>query len=1289
MNTNKPLTGSGGGGKGGGGGGSEVKDNQFSNVIARVLTAYSSGTTGGLIAGEKSVFLNSTRLQSLSGEFNFSGVTVAESVGQGFIANSTPKPSQGTAVVPGENFIQTSSTISIQTELLAATPIIRTVSSELVNAVRIIITVPSLRVVSGSGDISGSKIELDFEVRDPGTGIWEDRGRYTITGKSTGAFQRAYRFAAPDTVTGAWDFRITRVTPDSLESRLSNGSTIQAAVELFYGTEDYTGTAVIGMEFETTDFGNSLPLISFEVSGVKVPVPDNYTCVDGIPNYSGVWSGEFKLESTSNPVWHLYNLITDPDVGLGLPDSFVDRYNFYEAARYSDAVDSSGTFVGVSDGSGGVRRRFTFNTQINGQQDGIEMLQQIASAVRGILYFGAGAVVLKQDAPRSTTRIVTNDNVDSGLFAYSSTSAKDRITVAKVGFNDPDDFFRLRYAIYPVESEWSTNADIARFGRNEIDVQKLGCASEAEAYAFAKWIVYTSVNEDRTVTFIGGPEFLLTRPGDVLEIADRRLAGAANFSQRYGGRIRSGTINTLELDYPVELAVGETYTVTIIGADGLSLETRDITTGSGTLVTNLTVSPDFTATPTTGYTWLITGTDIQPQKFSVINVERKAGLEVEIFAVKYDENKFAFVEDSPLVIPGTYTKIDVSNFSPPTNIAFQQVPQKDPIRGILNSLIVKWTASDSDLVSRYQVRYRKDNDKYTELPPTNINEVVLETVVEGTYDFIISAINPLGYESTPLTGSYDVVYGSTFEWDGTPIEIQAPLVATVTDFTTKDFNFVWERSPFNDVPGIVFNNYQVEIITGGILRRTEYVTEPAYTYYFDDQVTDQLTSEPNRLVSIRVTETDAYNNQSASDTGLGRNLPPAAPAFTLSAGLDTVVVNITPGSEVDLLGYRVFLSDTNGFTADSSTQVYAGPNPSAVITNLIPETTYFVRVQAYDLFDSTISGNQVRAQSQVTTTVGDFDVNTINYNFKDITFTKSGTTMNWTAGSVIIQSGGTVTTETTTSGSQVYSGATQYAFYNPTSTDIETGTNLNTIFTSGTGIRVIAAWDGVTIKSGIAEPIIDGANILAQTIGATQVVTSGLITNTAQINDAVITTAKIADLQVTTAKLAALAVGEANIADAAITTAKIGDLQVNTAKIGNLQVEYLKIGDNAVTESGFTVFTPAAPTTANGVQTVTFTDTFVYSHQAVIFFDIDAAPATATIQGSDTMTISVEIDGTTRFSDTYTGQTMLYAVRGLNIPENGNTANGDSFPVSITLTFNSGMDIDLARCQYTYQVYYR
>ncbi|USK48862.1 hypothetical protein LIT38_20345 [Bacillus sp. CMF12] len=93
--------------------------------------------------------------------------------------------------------------------------------------------------------------------------------------------------------------------------------------------------------------------------------------------------------------------------------------------------------------------------------------------------------------------------------------------------------------------------------------------------------------------------------------------------------------------------------------------------------------------------------------------------------------------------------------------------------------------------------------------------------------------------------------------------------------------------------------------------------------------------------------------------------------------------------------------------------------------------------------------------------------------------------------------------------------------------------------------------------------IIDGGNITAQTVTASQMAANSITAANGAIANLAVTTAKIADLAVTNAKIANLAVDTAQIASAAITDAKIANLAVGTAAIKDLAVTNAKISEIA------------------------------------------------------------------------------------------------------------------------------
>ena len=91
----------------------------------------------------------------------------------------------------------------------------------------------------------------------------------------------------------------------------------------------------------------------------------------------------------------------------------------------------------------------TFNAYVTDRGEAYEVLNSMAAAFRGMLYFSEGVVVGIQDKPKPVTKIFSPANViqkteESGevsepCFSYEGTARKARKTVALISWNDPND----------------------------------------------------------------------------------------------------------------------------------------------------------------------------------------------------------------------------------------------------------------------------------------------------------------------------------------------------------------------------------------------------------------------------------------------------------------------------------------------------------------------------------------------------------------------------------------------------------------------------------------------------------------------------------------------------------------------------------------------------------------------------------------------------------------------------------------------------------------------------------
>jgi predicted phage tail protein len=199
-----PIVGSKGGGGGKGGGGSrpavEAPDSLRSIAYAQVVDLLCEGEIEGLVAGEKSIYLNEVPLMNFDGTYNFSGFSWDTRTGtqqQSYIAGFSNVES----VREVNTRIKGITPVNGSLPQLAAEPVERTYSNSNgeLDGVRLTIGVPQLFVQdTTTGDTNGTSVELEVHARHITTlgadsgwypasirTIWENAQSYTNTTNAT------------------------------------------------------------------------------------------------------------------------------------------------------------------------------------------------------------------------------------------------------------------------------------------------------------------------------------------------------------------------------------------------------------------------------------------------------------------------------------------------------------------------------------------------------------------------------------------------------------------------------------------------------------------------------------------------------------------------------------------------------------------------------------------------------------------------------------------------------------------------------------------------------------------------------------------------------------------------------------------------------------------------------------------------------------------------------------------------------------------------------------------------
>lgn len=736
----------------------EANDTVNSRAMASVLDLLGEGVIGGLIDGAKSIFLNDTPLQNSDNSYNFSGVTWWFRDG-----------SQDQSVIDGFDFIETPKSVGRQLKQTSQVNV--SLDSADSDRVRVVMKFPSLRSIDKkSGDTNGTTVQFKFQI-DAGNGggfvdvvaEGESNATISLTAKKTGVYYRSYVLDLPKPAK-AYTLRAIRLTEDHTDnSYLYDDTYIDSIGEIVNTSLNYPNSALVGLKINSEQFGSSMPTRSYLIKGLKIRVPSNYNADTN--SYDGNWDGTFKLASSSNPAWILFDLLTNTRYGLGqfVQESMINIGELYQIGRYCDAY--------VDDGFGGKEKRFAINTQITSRQDAYRVVQDIAGAFRGMVYWAGGMVHITQDSPADPVMLFSNSNVVNGSFAYKGSARKDRYSVALITYNNKEDGYKQ--SVEYVEDQEA----IKRYGIRKTESVAFGCTSRGQAHRVGLWTLYTSRMESDVITFAVGMDSVFLMPGDIVLIADKFRAGRRN-----SGRIIGYTSNSIKLDAPVDLTSVGNH-ITFLSAEG-KMVGRDILE-NGKNITTVTFKTALSSneTPVSDAVWVIAQPDLTPLQARVVSVaEGDDGTSFNITAIQNNPTKYEAIDSGAQLIPQNTTVLDPT-FSKPSGLAITEGTYLSSPGNLSVSLTATWQGKSA----QYYISWRRsDAGNVSNWKSERVTEEQFElrgVAENGQYDFQVYAVSVGGRKTDPISITYKVL--------GTMTAPDAPTGLTaVGDYRSIVLNWV-------------------------------------------------------------------------------------------------------------------------------------------------------------------------------------------------------------------------------------------------------------------------------------------------------------------------------------------------------------------------------------------------------------------------------------------------------------------------------------------------------------------
>ena len=676
----------------------EQPDDLQSVAKAKILLALGEGEFAGGLTG-KDIYLDGTPLENADGSQNFSGVswefrpgTQAQTYIQG---------------IPG-----TENEISVGTEVSSKTAWTHTFTNTQLSAVRVRLKWPSLMKQEDDGDVVGNTVKYAIDLQTDG-GAWQTVLETAVTGKTTSGYERSHRIDLPH-AGSTWTLRLRKISPDANSVKVGDVMTLQSYTEVIDAKLRYPNTALLYIEFDSSQFNGSIPQISCEPRGRVIRVPDNYN--PETREYTGVWTGGFKWAWTDNPAWIYYDIVIADRFGLGnrLSSANISKWTLYQIAQYCDQL--------VPDGRGGdgMEPRYTCNVYVQERNDAYTVLRDFAAIFRGMTCWNGEQIVVQADMPRDVDFTYTRANI-VGKPRYSSSSSQVRCTNALVSWSDPDNAYAdaMEPAFIPEL--------VSRYSFNQLEMTAIGCTRQSEAHRKGLWGILTN-NKDRVVEFDVGLDGRIPQPGYIIALADELLAGRVN-----GGRISAVNGRVITLDRDVDAKPGDRLQLNL--PSGIS-QSRTIQAVNGRR--QITVTTAYSETPERECVWAVESDDLFLQQYRVTGVKENSDATLTITGVAHDPDKFPRIDTGAIIDQRPVSVLPAGNQSPPDDIVITS-------RSVVNQGIsvetmqVNWSAVSGAIA--YEAQWRRNDGNWINVPRSSTTSFEVSGIYAGRYLVRVRAIN--------------------------------------------------------------------------------------------------------------------------------------------------------------------------------------------------------------------------------------------------------------------------------------------------------------------------------------------------------------------------------------------------------------------------------------------------------------------------------------------------------------------------------------------------------------------
>ena len=717
-----------------------------STSAIQIVDLLCEGPIAGIVGGRAGIFLDETPSDAfpavdVSPDFRNGGRTQSQ-LGQGRNGTLSIKD---IGIEIGKNY---SETLSVNNEVVGrdygAGQAIRQVADTDAEFIELLFSIPRLFSSAqeglAKGQLFNGAIRLIVDVQSQGTG-YVPRYDRTLTGVSTSDYQVKTPRISLDGI-GPWNVRVRKIDlgENHFEINFFNFRDVAQNIPLANGRGNqlfwtsliegqslrsaYPFCAVAGLSLSTRQF-SGLPTRAYKIRGRIIQIPLNAVVRnDGSLSFIGSFNGQLKSAWTTCPVCCWYDMATNGRYGSG---DFINAANLswvdlYPLSQYANQL--------VTNPDGSQEPRFACNTVIGNRAEAFNVLQDLASVFRGMLFWQANTIQAAADHGNlngtsiAPVHLYTNSNVIDGAFSYSGTSLKTRSTSIRVRYNDPQNFYKSNFVV--VEDATL----ISKYGYQIKEIVAIGATSKFQAQRMGRWMLASEEIDGEVVSFTTGLQGAVVLPGQVFAVADEMRQGV-----RLAGRVRNATTSSITTDQTITLPSGSSHTLTCTLPNG-TVETRSIASTAGAIIN----TSAFSDLPLAQSIWSIASSSVQQQKFKCLSVADDGEGQYSITAVEHNDSIYQTADTGTDLV---FQDVTLFNDAPakPINLTIET---RQIVKGqtITNRTIVSWSRGLDGVTFGFELRYKVAGGNYQSIETSDTNFEIDDLDPGRTLTFQVRSVGP-------------------------------------------------------------------------------------------------------------------------------------------------------------------------------------------------------------------------------------------------------------------------------------------------------------------------------------------------------------------------------------------------------------------------------------------------------------------------------------------------------------------------------------------------------------------